>query len=155
MAAAAEGEGKSNDFAVNAAVVREYLTALVQTGRLAQFGDNPNAAPAEGQSHRSLPQLLADLQQVARGQQLAGAPGATLAQPLHVIVQPLVRWVALGRSPPLSMSACCCMCVNVCSRFRKPGWHVLLHMVRLAPTSAACPAPRPPAGEGGGGRLLD
>ena len=113
-AAADEGEGKFNDFAVNAAVVREYLTALVQTGRLAQFGDNPNAAPAEGQSHRSLPQLLADLQLVARGQQLADAPGATLAQPLHVIVQPMVRWMLLADpSACLPAAVCLCLCAHV------------------------------------------
>ena len=82
----------SNRFAVNSAVVREYLSALVNTGRLAQFGDDPGATPAEGQSHRSLPQLLGELRAVAAGERLPEAPGATVARPLHVIVQPQVLW---------------------------------------------------------------
>lgn len=81
-------------FAVNAAVVREYLTALVVTGRLAQFGDDPSAAPDQGQSHRSLRQLLAELQALSAGRQVADAPGSTVAHPLHVIVQSQVRTAA-------------------------------------------------------------
>ncbi|KAL4425466.1 hypothetical protein ABPG75_009482 [Micractinium tetrahymenae] len=81
------GEAAGGKFAVNAAVVREYLTALVKTGRLSEFGDAADAAPEQGQSHRSLAQLLAELQAVAGGGAPAAAPGATLARPLHVIVQ--------------------------------------------------------------------
>ena len=75
------------DFAVNAAVVKEYLTALVRSGRLALFSDDPDAAPVEGQTHRSLARLLAELRAAAGGGAADPAPGATLARPLHVIVQ--------------------------------------------------------------------
>lgn len=99
------GEAAGGKFAVNAAVVREYLTALVKTGRLSEFGDAADAAPEQGQSHRSLAQLLAELQAVAGGGAPAAAPGATLARPLHVIVQaqvgaaPWARQVRQGHLP--------------------------------------------------------
>lgn len=96
-AAALSAGATGGRFAVNAAVVREYLTALVVTGRLSQFGDDPSAAPDQGQSHRSLRQLLAELQALSAGKQVPGAPGATVAHPLHVIVQSQVRWGAVGR----------------------------------------------------------
>ncbi|KAI7841845.1 hypothetical protein COHA_004374 [Chlorella ohadii] len=97
-AAALSAGATGGRFAVNAAVVREYLTALVVTGRLSQFGDDPSAAPDQGQSHRSLRQLLAELQALSAGQQVPDAPGATVAHPLHVIVQSQEK----GGSGPLS-----------------------------------------------------
>ena len=81
------GGGDAARFAVNAAVVREYLAALVHTGRLSQFGDDASAAPADGQSHRSLAQLLRELQAVAAGTTPTAEPGASVMRPLHVIVQ--------------------------------------------------------------------
>lgn len=72
--------------------MREYLAALVHTGGLSQFGDNPLDVPGDGQSHRSLPQLLGELRAAAAGEQLPEAPGATVARPLHVIVQAQVWW---------------------------------------------------------------
>lgn len=93
------GEVSGGKFAVNAAVVREYLTALVKTGRLSEFGDAADAAPEQGQNHRSLAQLLAELQSVAGGGAPAAAPGATLARPLHVIVQAQVGAVSWSEGP--------------------------------------------------------
>lgn len=57
-------------FAANAAVVREYIAALVKAGRLDTYGDEGEAIAAGGaltasQSHRSLPKLLDQLKQLA------------------------------------------------------------------------------------------
>lgn len=81
---------RASKFAVNSDVVREYLTALAKSGQLSRYGDGEEGgAPDPGRSHRSLPRLLAELQAAAagRGEAAAAAPGATVAAPLHVVVQ--------------------------------------------------------------------
>ncbi|KAL4860045.1 ATP-dependent zinc metalloprotease FTSH 11 [Chlorella vulgaris] len=106
------GQAAGSTFAVNAAVAREYITALVKTGRLSQYGDSAAAAaPSEGQSHRSLPQLLAELQVVAGGSSLTPEPGASLARPLHVIV----RGQEKAASPLSWISSFFWSCVGVLS----------------------------------------
>eukprot|EP00887_Chlorella_sp_A99_P000884 scaffold5.g884.t1 len=87
--ASGRGEDAAPPFEVNAAVVREYLSALVKSGRLERYGDDPDAPPPEGQSHASLARLLGALRAAAGGGAAAldGDPGASLARPLHVVVQ--------------------------------------------------------------------
>lgn len=78
----------SSRFPVNSAVVREYLTGLLKSGRLAEYGDGPDAAPPlPGRSHRSLALLLAELRAAAAGEAAPPAPGAAVSTPLHVVVQ--------------------------------------------------------------------
>lgn len=78
-------------YAINAAVVREYLIALVRSGKIKDYsGDGENsitAPPAEGHSHRSLGRLLEEMKAAVQGVPVTAAPGTTIAHPLHVIVQ--------------------------------------------------------------------
>jgi hypothetical protein len=166
------GGGGTASFAVNSAVVREYLAALVKTGRLARYGDSPDATPGEGQSHRSLPQLLAELQAAAGGEALRAEPGASLARPLHVVVQAQVGWAADSAKQATCMASCrCLLSLLSVSSGRVLPTHTSACTSLLQPRSyspAACatqrrfsgptpgPHPRPPlcAGEGGGRALL-
>ena len=88
-------------FAANAAVVREYITALVKAGRLDTYGNEGEAVAAGGaltatQSHRSLPNLLDQLKQLAGqddasfaemiSQESLSSVGMAATRPLHVYV---------------------------------------------------------------------
>jgi len=88
-------------FAANAAVVREYIAALVKTGRLDTYGNEKEAVAAGGaltasQSHRSLPKLLDQLKQLAGqddasfaemiSQESSISVGMAATRPLHVYV---------------------------------------------------------------------
>jgi hypothetical protein len=89
-------EGKQ--YATNPAVVVEYLKALVATDRLAEYaqdigkgsGEVAGVAAGSGSSnsdHRSLAELLQELQRAAAGQQQKEQPGASGRRPLHVVLQ--------------------------------------------------------------------
>jgi ATP-dependent metalloprotease len=67
------------------AVVVEYIKALVATGKLAEYASTAPAAP--GESHRSLAQLLKELQQQAAGEAADDSPGSSVRRPLHVTLQ--------------------------------------------------------------------
>jgi len=85
--------GKDNElpYAINAAVVREYLIALVRSGKIKDYsGDGETSIaspPAEGHSHRSLGRLLEEMKAAVHGVPVTATPGTTVAHPLHVIVQ--------------------------------------------------------------------
>lgn len=89
-AAAGTAASTQPAYAVNAAVVREYMVALVRSGKIKDYtglGDATSLnAPADGHSHRSLGQLLEEMKAAAQGNPLPGAPGSTIARPLHVVV---------------------------------------------------------------------
>lgn len=73
---------------VNAAVVREYVVALVKTGKLDAYGEDAQAGLiAAGQTHSSLPRLLEDLKGAAQGKSPTAGPGESVARPLHVYLQ--------------------------------------------------------------------
>lgn len=72
-------------YASNQAVVVEYLRALVSTGRLQAYANAP-AGPAAGEDHRSLSQLLRELQSQAESEAADESPGASIRRPLHVTV---------------------------------------------------------------------
>jgi ATP-dependent metalloprotease len=92
-------QGKLPPFAVDAWVVREYLVALVKSGKLQDYDVmDMDVAPPEGQAHRSLGQLLAELQAAAGGAPLPVAPGAAAGRPLHVVLQ----GAGLAAPPPRS-----------------------------------------------------
>lgn len=82
-----------NEYAVDASVVKEYMTALVKSGKIKDYGGDDEAGVGEPSSnaharpHRSLPRLLSELQAAAKGRPLPASPGSTLAWPLHVVVQ--------------------------------------------------------------------
>lgn len=92
---------ESKKFASNPAVVVEYLRALVASERLNEYADLPGSSssstsaaavglgplPAAGQDHRSLLQLLKELQGMAEGKQEEIEPGSSLRRPLHVVLQ--------------------------------------------------------------------
>ncbi len=77
----------SSKFAVNPAVVREYLEALVRSGQLAQYGEPGEGPPAPGRSHRSLALLMEQCRAAAGGEAGVPEPGADAARPVHVYVQ--------------------------------------------------------------------
>lgn len=54
-----------------------------------------------GEDHRSLPDVLRDLQSQLAGQEPAQVPGQSLARPLHVVLQ-----VQLFTSFPISLTFC-------------------------------------------------
>lgn len=71
------------------AVAVHYMEALVMSGQLHRFV-NPGAAAADlapGETHRSLPQLLRELEGQVAGQPQDEAPGASARRPMHVFVQ--------------------------------------------------------------------
>ena len=72
---------------VNADVVKEYLIALVKTGRIDAYGDDALRA-LSGQSYASLSVLLRDLVEAAdgRGPRKDRRPGETALWPLHIAV---------------------------------------------------------------------
>jgi len=72
---------------VNADVVKEYLIALVKTGRIDAYGDDALRA-LNGQSYASLSVLLRDLVEAAdgRGPRKDRRPGETASWPLHIAV---------------------------------------------------------------------
>ena len=72
---------------VNADVVKEYLIALVKTGRIDAYGDDTLIA-LSGQSYASLSVLLRDLVEAAdgRGPRKDRRPGETASWPLHIAV---------------------------------------------------------------------
>jgi ATP-dependent metalloprotease len=76
-------------YAINAAVVKEYLIALVRSGKIKNYsGDGEiTSPPADGHSHRSLGRLLEEMKAAVQGVPVTAAPGTTIAHPLHVIVQ--------------------------------------------------------------------
>jgi len=78
-------------YAINAAVVREYLIALVRSGKIKDYsGDGEisiSLPPADGHSHRSLGRLLEEMKAAVQGVPVTSAPGTTIAHPLHVSVQ--------------------------------------------------------------------
>jgi ATP-dependent metalloprotease len=83
-----------NEYAVDASVVKEYMTALVKSGKIKDYGGDDEAEGALGESsnshlrpHRSLPRLLSELQAAAKGRPLPASPGSTVAWPLHVVIQ--------------------------------------------------------------------
>lgn len=76
----------SGSTAVNSAVIVEYLKALVKTDRIAQYTDGSTVR--DGENHRSLAQLLKDLEKRVQGNEpSAEAVGATVSRPLHVVLQ--------------------------------------------------------------------
>ena len=82
----------SPGYAVNAAVVKEYMIALVRSGKIQSYTDVSEAAtssigPTAGHSHRSLSQLLEEMKAASQGMPLPGSPGSTIARPLHVVIQ--------------------------------------------------------------------
>ena len=95
-------ESVDNGFAVDASVVKEYMTALVKSGKIKDYhgGDGGGGCGGEGDAntvgdsegtdlrpHRSLPRLLSELQAASQGQPLPASPGSTVSWPLHVVVQ--------------------------------------------------------------------
>ena len=90
-----------NKFAVNEAVVCEYLTALVKTNRIRDYIDDENGQKAGSNTsknsstvserpisgHRSLALLLEQLRAAAESRPLPGEPGVSSAWPLHVSIQ--------------------------------------------------------------------
>ena len=87
---------ESKQYATNPAVVVEYLKALVATDRLGEYaqdsgkvgGEGVGVATASGSGdHRSLAELLQELQRAAAGQQQKEQPGASGRRPLHVVLQ--------------------------------------------------------------------
>ncbi|KAK9917669.1 hypothetical protein WJX75_007015 [Coccomyxa subellipsoidea] len=72
-------------FSLNSAAAAEYLRALVETKRLSKLAEG--GAVELGEDHRSLPDVLRDLQSQLAGQETAQVPGQSLARPLHVMLQ--------------------------------------------------------------------
>ena len=70
---------------VNAEVVKEYLVALVKSGRIDKYGEDHIAAMS-GQSYASLRNLLEDLMNAAAGTPTVRRPGEMASWPLHVAV---------------------------------------------------------------------
>ncbi len=70
---------------INADVVKEYLVALVKSGRIDSYGDDAMETKG-GQDHASLGLLLRDLVRAADGKvsRLDPKPGNTAAWPLHI-----------------------------------------------------------------------
>ncbi|KAL3155675.1 hypothetical protein ABBQ32_012702 [Trebouxia sp. C0010 RCD-2024] len=101
--------------AVNPAVIVEYLKALVKTNRISQY--SIDGAVGDGQDHRSLSQLLKDLEKQADGD----APstdevGSSVSRPLHVVVQNQGQRAPSGPFAFLSslfVSVLCCMALVV------------------------------------------
>lgn len=107
-------------FEVNAAVMKEYLIALVKTEILKEYTDantvyvaassaaasSSSSAAAAAMSHRSFSRLLDEIKAAAGGDPLPSPPGSTNLAPLHVIVQngsltqaaPTSFWGILSRS---------------------------------------------------------
>ncbi|KAJ9524515.1 hypothetical protein QJQ45_019587, partial [Haematococcus lacustris] len=77
------------EHASNGAVVAEYMKALVATDKLSSYVSTSSNAQglATGEDHRSLAQLLKELQQQATAEQADDTPGSSLRRPLHVVVQ--------------------------------------------------------------------
>jgi ATP-dependent metalloprotease len=73
---------------VSADVVKEYLVALVKTGRIESYGDD-TIVSMSGQNYASLPLLLRDLMEVAEGDnhRRERKPGDLASWPLHISVQ--------------------------------------------------------------------
>lgn len=63
-----------------------------------------------GEDHRSLPDVLRDLQAQLAGQEPAQVPGQSLARPLHVVLQVRHRACSTKYSPALI-----CFCRSVCN----------------------------------------
>jgi len=82
-----EAECLGGGMPVNAGVVREYLIALVKTGRIDSYGDDTVAA-MQGQNYASMRLLLQDLAVASQGEQIARSPGETASWPLHISVDP-------------------------------------------------------------------
>ncbi|KAL6745182.1 P-loop containing nucleoside triphosphate hydrolase protein [Haematococcus lacustris] len=80
---------ESKEHASNGAVVAEYMKALVATDKLSSYVSSSSNAQglAAGEDHRSLAQLLKELQQQATAEQADDSPGSSLRRPLHVVVQ--------------------------------------------------------------------
>lgn len=70
---------------VNAHVVREYLIALVKTGRIDSYGEDTIAA-VQGQNYASMRLLLEDLTKASQGEHRVRKPGETASWPLHISV---------------------------------------------------------------------
>lgn len=79
---AREGE---ETMVVNADVVKEYLVALVKTGRIDAYGDGV-VLRGEHQSYTSLQVLLKDLIRAADGDPTVCKPGESAVWPLHIAV---------------------------------------------------------------------
>jgi len=76
---------ESKQYASGAAVVAEYLRALVITGKLADYAST--APPDRGEDHRSMSQLLREMQTQVATEEQDDVPGSSLRRPLHVTVQ--------------------------------------------------------------------
>lgn len=109
-AAAAGVSTDSPPFAVNVEVIKEYINALVKSGRIkdyvaadaaVQSSTNGTASGTitPGQTHRSLPKLLAELQAAASGTPVPTSPGQTTTWPLHVVLQNGGGSLGMGRQP--------------------------------------------------------
>lgn len=88
----------SGSMAVNSAVIVEYLKALVKTDRIAQYSDG--GLVRDGEDHRSLAQLLKDLEKRVEGDEpAADIVGSTVSRPLHVVLQGQSRKGATAGGP--------------------------------------------------------
>ncbi|KAK9837152.1 hypothetical protein WJX81_006501 [Elliptochloris bilobata] len=84
--------------ALNSAAAAGFLRALGDTGRLSEYARGEPVRA--GEAHRSLPELLRQLQaRLAAGGAVAAAPGRTATQPLHVMLQ------VPPRPPPTALDA--------------------------------------------------
>ena len=80
-----EGHEKGGRIPVNADVVKEYLVALVRTGRIDSYGGDAKVTPGD-QNHASLSLLLRDLVDATDGKasRIDWRPGGTASWPLHI-----------------------------------------------------------------------
>ncbi|CAD7697915.1 unnamed protein product [Ostreobium quekettii] len=85
---------ESGACAGSAAVVVEYLRALVRTGRVDEYDGEGGPGGADG--HRSLPKLLKDLQVLSGGGDLDLTPGGSARQPLYVSLEGMAAQPAPG-----------------------------------------------------------
>mmetsp|Transcript_14486 Transcript_14486/g.36024 ORF Transcript_14486/g.36024 Transcript_14486/m.36024 type:complete len:825 (-) Transcript_14486:545-3019(-) len=75
----------SKEFATSPRVVGEYLKALVASGQIDKFTSTVESLNP-GEDHRSLSQLLKDLQAQVAGEAGDTAPGSSARRPLHITV---------------------------------------------------------------------
>ncbi|KAK9803020.1 hypothetical protein WJX72_001842 [[Myrmecia] bisecta] len=79
----------SHKFNASPAVMVEYFRALVATDRIAEYADE--SGTGAGESHRSLSQLMKDVQTRVDGEDGAEAPGQSIKRPLHIVLQEAQR----------------------------------------------------------------
>lgn len=83
--------GKKPPSDVGERIVQRYLGALAASGRLAEFGIEPEDHALEqsvmhGGDKRSLAKLLEDLQRLLSAASIEGEPGSSGLRPLHIII---------------------------------------------------------------------